>query len=503
MRRIRPALTLIAGLAGIGQAQEAMTLSQALSRLEQGNNSLKASGAKVETAHEAHKASYGNFMPLVKVEASAFHLDREIDMDLNAIRSGMIEMQTYNMMQFKSSEMQSVIQKQYGALPSAYQTSENLAKITSTVQSAYQTNVNQALQAELPSFSSTFAEQNDWEASVIAYQPLFHGGKILAAERITAARERAATADREKQKADLTRDFTRLYVQGTLLKQSISLRQQAITSITRHRDQAKKIVDVGMADRAALLRAEMALAEARTALSDDSAKLQSVRLTLAQMAGEDGSLDPLDSLPPPPRLSGTPDDHERQVAEHNPLLSSLSAQQDVAHKAVAVKSADFLPQIGLFGKYEFNRDAARSSLQPIWAVGIKGEMTLFHGGDDYHQRQAALSTEREVSALRAEAKSALGAQVRRQTLALEQARIRWENLDAQCQLSRENHRVTEARFAQGQATGLEVVDAWLATEKADLEKLSAAGEGWLGLNEILWAEGNTSEFVNIWTGARK
>ena len=43
---------------------------------------------------------------------------------------------------------------------------------------------------------------------------------------------------------------------------------------------------------------------------------------------------------------------------------------------------------------------------------------------------------------------------------------------------RENHRVTEARFAQGQATGLEVVDAWLATEKADLEKLSAAGEGW-------------------------
>jgi len=495
MRRIRPALPLIAGLAGFGQAQE-MTLPDALSHLEQGNNSLQASSAKTETARENHKASYGNFMPVIKLEANVTHLDREIDMDLSGIRTAMISTESQLGAMLAASSAKSM------AAANSATEAQQAALYQSTYSSTY-SSVNSSLEGALPSFSSTFAEQNDWSADIVAYQPLFHGGKILAAERIAASREKAAGADRDKQKADLTRDFAKLYVQGALLRQSIALRTQAQAIIARHCDQAKKVVDAGMADRAALLRAEMALADARTALADDSMKLQSVCLTLGQMAGSTQPIVPADSLPPPPKVPGNPADLERQTVERNPLLQSLAAQQEVAHKAVAVKSADFLPQIGLFGKYEFNHQAARDALQPIWVVGIKGEMTLFHGGNDYHQHAAALSTEREVSALRAEAGSALGAQVKRQVLALEQARTRWENLEAQSVLSRENHRVTEARFEQGQATGLEVVDAWLAMQKADLDRIAAAGDGWMNLDEILWASGNTKEFVNTWTGARK
>ncbi len=496
MRRIRPILPVVAGLASLGCAQQAMTLPQALSQLEQGNGSLKAADAKVETARETHKASYGNFMPVVMLEGNVFHLDRTVKMDLNAVRSAIIQTEA-------ASAYQSTYNSTYYSL---FSTSGNAAVAKATaeqVASQVQTGLATGLDAQLPAFEATMAKQNDWSAAVTAYQPLFHGGKILAAEKITGSQAKAAEATREKQKADLRRDFTKYYVQGSLLKQSIRLRQDAIVSIERHKKQAQSAVNVGMADKAALLRAEMALSEAQTALSDDSSKLQSIQLTLAQMAGEDGTIDPADSVPPPPQAPGSADEIEKQTEQHNPLLNTLAAQQEVAHKAVAVKTADFMPSIGLFGKYNFNRDAQRSALQPIWAVGIKGEMTLFHGGDDYHARQAALSTEREVAALRAEAKSALNAQAQRQVLALQQARTHWEHLNAQCDLARENHRVTEAKFTEGQATGLEVVDAWLTMQKADLERLAAAGDGWLDLNEILWAEGNTSEFVNTWTGARK
>jgi len=104
--------------------------------------------------------------------------------------------------------------------------------------------------------------------------------------------------------------------------------------------------------------------------------------------------------------------------------------------------------------------------------------------------------------MRAEATAGLTAQFQRQKLSLRQARTRWENLGAQTVLARENHRVTAARFEQGQATGLEVVDAWLAQQKSELERLSAASDGWTSLEEILWAGGNTTEFVNLWTGAK-
>lgn len=472
----------------------AQTLPEALARLEQGNHSLRATDAKVETARLNHKASYGNFLPVVRLEGSLTHMDRDIEMNLDGIRSGMIQLQTYNMMQFQAAS----IQKDIAAQTPAGADAATQANVAKAVTGKYQAAVTQGLDGQLPHFVTTLKPQDDWSLDLVAYQPVFHGGKILAAERIAAARSRAAGADLDKQKADLRRDFSRLYLQGALLRQSIALRNQAITSIERHRDQARKGLEQGMVDRASLLRAEMALAEARTLLSDDSAKLQAVSLTLGQMAGGEPIL-PADTLPRPPELPGSPEELEREMDRGNALLQSITAQQDIASKAVAVRSADLVPQVGLFGKYSLNEETARSSSQPIWIVGVKAEFTLFKGGSDWHGRAAAVSTQREAAALRAEARSALAAQIRRQILTLQQSRTRWDNLSAQIVLAHENHRVTEARFAQGQATGLEVVDAWLLMQKADLERLSAAADGWMSLNEILWADGRTRDLETHWT----
>lgn len=473
-----------------------MALPDALERLEQGNHALKATDAKVETARLNHRASYGNFLPVIRLEGSVTHMDRDIEMNLDAIRSGMIQLQTYDMMQFQAAN----IQKDIAAQTPAGADAATQTAVANAVKAKYQTGITQGLEAQLPHFVTTLKPQDDWSLDLVAYQPLFHGGKILAAERIASARTRSTEADLEKQKADLRRDFARLYIQGALVRQSIALRTQAISSIERHRDQARKGLEQGMVDRASLLRAEMALADARTALSDDSAKLQAIGITLGQMSGGEAFL-PSDTLARPPELPGSPEAAEEEMAKGNSLLKSLSAQQEVASKAVSVKTADFLPQVGLFGKYSLNEETARSSSQPIWIVGVKAEFTLFKGGNDWYGRSAAVSTAREVSALRAEAKSALSAQIRRQFLTLRQSRTRWDNLSAQIGLAHENHRVTEARFAQGQATGLEVVDAWLLMQKADLERLAAAAEGWMSLNEILWANGRTRDIETHWTRA--
>ena len=466
---------------------ETLPLDAALGRLESGNHSLEAARARIGTADEIHKSSLGNFLPVVKLQASAMHLDRDIVMDLDPIRAAILQLQSGDATRLQN-------------LSTTIQTGTGL---TAAQQNAYQEGYYQSLDAKLPHFLDTMSQRNDWGVELVAYQPLFHGGRILAGERVAAARRRAAGADLDKQKGDLRRDFIKHYVQGALLRQSIALRTRALETIQRHREQAWKAVDAGLADRAALLRADLAISEARTSLSDDSAKLESVAITLEQLSGGSESILPSDSLAPPPLLPGSADSLERSVALRNPLLHSLSAQQEVAHRAVAAKEADFLPEVGLFGKYEFNREAARSALQPIWVVGIKGEITLFHGGVDYHQRAAALSTEREVAAMRGEASSALEAQTKRQILALKQSRTKWENLSAQSDLARESHRVAESRFQQGQATGLEVVDAWLSQEKAELDRLSVAGDGWIALGEILWATGRTGEFSDIWKGALK
>lgn len=502
MRKIPTVFAFTSAMAAATALAGPMPLSEALTRMENGNHSLQAQERKVNTTEQQRRAARGNFLPVVRMDVGFTHLDRDIVLDMDPIRDAMIQLQTYNQMQFSKADIQAAIAQQLGQLP-ADQRAAAQASVTQAVTAKYQEGARTNLETALPHFVKTSKEQNDWDASITAYQPLFHGGRILAAQRVAFSRERAAFADLDRQKNDLRRDFTRLYLQGSLLRSSIALRNEAIGAILHHRDRAKNLVDQGMADRAALLRAEMALAEAKTSLSDDSSKLESIALTLAQMAGQEDPIVPADSLPPPPDFQMRPEEAGREIAERNPLIRSIAAQQEVAHRAVDVRNADFLPEIGAFGKYEFNQDAAKAAMAPCWVVGVKGSINLFRGGGDWYSRSAARSTEVELAALRREAESALAAQSKRQFLTLRQCRTRHGNLLAQADLARENHRVTSMRFEQGLSTSLEVVDAWLSMQKADLERLAAAGDAWISAQEILWAAGRTEDFAYLWNGARK
>jgi outer membrane protein TolC len=484
---VRTIPTALAALVACGWSAP-LTLSEAMARLENGNNGLKAQSQKVVTASETRKAAFGNFLPVVKLESNVMVLDREIELDLDPIRTAIIQLQAGDAVNFQ--KLQYSMTNSGATMPAANQLA---VKNAATAQ----------LEAGLPHFVETVKDRKDWDASIVAYQPLFHGGRILAGYRVAQAREQAAASDLDRQKNDLRKDFAKLYLQGSLLRSSIALRNQSIKAIEHHRDLAKNMVEQGMVDRAASLRAEMALADARTALSDDSMKLESISITLAQMAGQDEAIAPADSMPPPPLTESVTNAAGAGGAAENPMIRSLAANQEVARRAVQAKTADFAPEIGAFGKYEFNQDAAKMALEPCWVVGVKGTINLFHGGGDWHARAAARSTEMELAALRAEAENALGAQSKRQFLSLRQARTRFGNLGAQADLARENHRVTTMRFEQGQATSLEVVDAWLAMQKSDLDRLAAAGDGWMAAQEILWASGRTDAFATLWNGARK
>lgn len=480
---MRYLIAFMTALSGAISAVE-MPLVEALARMESGNQSIKAGQARVESAEYGRKAARGNFMPVVKLELVAEHLDRDLVLDLDPIREAMLQLQSGDMVtqQMLSGHMQ-------GAAP-----------LTPAQQEAVRQGAYQQLDAAVPHFLDTVKAQNHWLGNVTVYQPLFHGGKILAASRIAESRTRVASQEQERRLADLRKDFSRLYIQASILRSSIRLREGALEAMESHRARAQTLVEQGMVDRTALLRAQMALADGRTALADDHMKLQSIAITLAQMANSPEPLYPADSVETLPMAPGSVQELSERLLRKHPLLATLQAQEQMAERAIAVRNADFLPEVGAFGKYELNQSAL-SALEPNWVVGVKGSVTLFRGGGDVYQRESAKSTKREVQWMKGEAAQALEAQLRRQLLVLEQSRLRYQNLGAQEELARENHRFTLRRFEEGQGTGLEVVDAWLQLQKVQLEQLASAGEAWSALLEVMWACGMTVEFANAWKGA--
>lgn len=476
-------------LATRGAAGE-IALSDGWARVARDNHALDASRARSEGASATRMAAMGGYLPVVRLEASLNHMDRDLVLDLDPIRDAMIELQSRDQASLYVLQQSLAAHAAGGSL-----TPEQQAAMSAAAQAKAKAGYEEAL----PHFVETVKEQDHWTAALVAYQPLFHGGKILNINRAAAAKSRAAAADTLRQLADLKRDYAKYYVQGAVLRRSIALRIEALAAIGRHRDRAASLVAQGMADRSALLRADLAVAEATTALADDSAKLATLETALAQLAGSTDPQTPFDRLPDPPASADAPSSD----VSRNPLIASIEANREAASSAAWGKAGEFLPEVGAFGRYELHRQAL-SVLDPYWVVGIRGTWTLFRGGTDAMTWRAARKQEAEAVAMRDEAGSLLRLQETRQFLTWRQARGKWERMAAQESLAVENHRVAELRFQQGQGTSLDVVDAWLSLEKAGLERLAAAGDAWNAALETRWSEGRVDEFAAMWTngGAR-
>lgn len=460
-----------------------LPLADALARMELGNHSLKAGQARVDASEYSQKASLGNFLPVVKLELVAEHLDRDLVLDLDPIREAMLQLQSGDAV--TQQALQNHLQ---GGAP-----------LTTAQQQAIQQGAYQGYDEAIPHFLDTIKHQNHWLGNITVYQPLFHGGKIYAANRIAQAKTKVATQEQVRKVSDLRRDFSKLYLQASILRSSIALRQNALTAMESHRQKAEILVEQGMVDRTALLRAQIALADGRTALADEQMKLHSIGLALSQYMDANEPVYPSDTILKLPQKMSNTDSYRQNLRSAHPLVNTMQAQEELASRVIAVKNADFVPEIGAFGKYELNQSEL-SSLEPNWVVGVKGSVTLFRGGSDYYQRESALASKREVQWMKADVMRSLESQFERQLLVLEQSRLRYENLGAQEELAQENHRFTLRRFEEGQGTGLEVVDAWLQLQKVQIERVASAGDAWNALLEIQWSCGKTSEFVEMWQG---
>ncbi len=478
---INLAWILGAALSGTPPTTE-VTLEEGWRMVGTSNAAMAASRARAEAAREGRLATLGAWLPVVKLDASANQLDRDLVMDLDPIRTAMMELQARDQVSLAS-----------------LQTAMKGGTLSPAQQAGVKAQALAGMEAALPHFQTTIKDQSHWTASVSAYQPLFHGGKILQANRQAAARQRAAEADTLRQAADLRRDFGNLYLQATVLRRSMALRQEALVAIEGHRERAARLVEQGLADRSAQLRADLAAAEAANALAEDSAKLATLGVALAQLAGSPNALSPSQSLPDPPQAPELTDPH----LDTSPLLGALAAQREAAGAASRARAGEFLPEVGAFGRYELHREAL-SALDPYWIVGVRGSWTLFRGGTDWRAWRASRAQELEAAAMERQARSLLGVQNTRQILTWRHARAKWRRMGAQEALARENHRVAELRFQQGQGTSLDVVDAWLSMEKASLERLAAAGEAWSAALETAWSEGHVERFAKLWNegGAR-
>ena len=459
-----------------------ITLKEAIETTLIKNDKIFQYKEKLAQKETEEKSAWGNFLPSIDLKASYTHLNDNMVINLNPIRDAIITIQSGNQAEFANI---SSILSGTGAL---------------SVQQKLQIKGQSAnlLNSLLPQFEETFKKQDFKTATIQGIQPIFVGGKLIAAKKYATAEKDAAQIELTRISNEAVTETINSYLRVQLLKNVVKIREDALEGIKKHAERARKLFEEGIIAKNNVLRAEVALADAEKNLDEDKSNYNLSLLALKNAMGleEDADISTADSITFHP-LDESLGDAVKTALANQPILQFISEKKISARQNYNAALSSFLPTIAAFGKYEMYPEYL-SSIEPRWAVGIQMNLSIFNGFKDHLNLQNAKHIENEVMYLQADAKKKVELWVNKAFMEMGKSRNKYEKLDATVALAKENLRQNEKRFETGMGISLEVIDARLAYEKVELDRYASLYEYYKAAADLFLADGDPSLILKIW-----
>jgi len=471
-------LSLLLPLTGTSQN---LSLPDAVQSALSTHPKLKQMESRKEQKSDLTKSSWGNYLPSVSVQGTYNRLNGPLEINLSPVREVILQLQSKNSAEIKN----------------LYGIAQGAGSMTDAQKAQVAAGAYQQLDKSIPAFVESVKDQTYPSANITAIQPLFTGGKLLAASGFARSEEVAADAEFRKTREDIILETTKSYCTVLLLQSVVETRKQVLEGMKIHLKQAIKAESEGLISYQQRLRAEVAVSDADQNLSADQNNLALAFTAFKSVAG----------IPESAVISLTDSLFFRELSDsvqlagsgfsHQPVLSLLAAKEQSALMGSRVKLSEFMPNVALFGRYELFPDDL-SVLEPKWIVGVSLSMNLFRGGSSYYDWQAAKSQVDEVKFARKEAERQISLWMSKSWQTQKSAARRYQNLAVNVKLAQENLRVAETRFKAGMATSLDVIDARLVLEKNQIDRHQALFTYQTSVADCYAAAGLSDQILTWW-----
>ncbi len=478
----RKTTILLAVLFTAAALPQSLSLTEAVQTALKNNWKIKQYNEKYEQKKYENLEGWGNFLPKIDLTASYNHLNDPITFDLGPIREALIQMQSKNQVEF--ANIYNLIQTQQ--------------PLSDRQRAGLFEQYSHQLNGIMPQFTEELKKQDYKTATIIGIQPLFMGGKLLAAKKYASDEKQFASLELLQMKNQIINETVQNYIRVVFLKDVLKTRTQVLSGIKKHRDKAKKMLSEGLIANYHVLRAEVAVADAEKNVADDKNNLEVALLALKNSLGIGlGSIitinDSLTFSAPEDSLDNLIND----AMSHQPVLKMLKLKRDAAKQKYNVERSSFLPTVAAYGKYEMYPQYL-SALEPRWALGIQASINLFNGFKKYAKLQSASHLEDEIKFLEADTKSKIGLLINKNYKDIQSAKEQYEKTEAAIKLAQENLRLNNKRFGTGLGTSLEVVDAELSLQKSEIESKLALYNYYTSLSSLYLSTGDPQKVVSIW-----
>lgn len=320
------------------------------------------------------------------------------------------------------------------------------------------------------------AGSNDsYNAGVSASMDLFTGGRKTAELRDARTAVEAAEASAREQQFAVVLSAKQAYFAVLEGSELIRVAEGSLRRAQESLDAAETRLSVGSATRSDVLRAQLALNEARQALLQAQNDRRVATFALGRLVGADGPAEAVASEAVEPRMLAVPRDELVQLAmEASPPVLSADADLRSASAGVQVARAQYFPALRASSGYDwFNPDPSFSGGRNSWSMRLSLSMPIFNG----LQREAGVVRSQVqvdlAQARLADARRQVRAETERLAGAVDLAAQRAALTQEAVQVAEEDLRVQRERYRLGASTILDLITSENALIQAENDEVSA------------------------------
>ncbi len=330
-------------------------------------------------------------------------------------------------------------------------------------------------------------------SSVLMTWPIYTGGKVGAAQKLREAELTGARAELLEAEERLDFQLVGRYFGLRLATTIEGLRQVQLEQAERQLARSRRFEAQGQISAVERLSAQVSRDEVARDVVKAQRERESAEAALARMLRQTGASRPTTPLfvvtsPIEPLAVWL-----REAELRNPTLALIKSKGQAADQGIAVARADYLPQVFAFGQYNFITTYL-TPIEPNWIAGIGVNIKLFSREDRASKVGAARAQKAQVDALEAEAVNGIQSAVEVAWLRLGQAREQFRLFDSALELARENLRLRERAFEEGQSVTIDVNEARNSLIRAETGRAHIAYEFVVALGALLEASGQIGRF---------
>jgi outer membrane protein TolC len=422
---------LITFLPALTAAQKAsLSVDDAISYALKNNPGIIAASHSAKSASHGATAAKGNYLPRVDLLAAGAKINDPLYIDLNDVRA---------------------------------------AVIGASVIAGGDAGV---LESSIPSFEKKFLDDTFVRVMATVTQPIFTGFKVSANAAVKKLEKIIAEINLQNARNSAITSAVEDYYRAKLALAVIEIHHDLEENIKKHVSNAKQLFNNGMISKANLLKAEVALADAKKDYQKALMDKELAFILLTNTIGVNAEQFELTSHMEMIVGLSDVDFYVSKAQSNNNSIKLLNAKKLMLKQKYKAAVGDMLPNIAAVGGYQILQDKL-TAVEPEWALALTASLNVFRGGAGINEIKAAKA---ELKALDAEIEnvnSLIFTAVKKLYHACQAALKDCEALKTSQTLAAENLKLYRISFREGMATSLEVVDAELALAEIKTEMSKA------------------------------